>query len=225
MRQAWASGKFAHRRKAVRLDAWLPPHDALLRDLAGRYTPAEIAERLTASYDSVPRTETAVVIRMKRLGISRGVVDLSAWQMGRLFGVDAKTITHSWIARGWLSGDRIHDVPGGGWIFRPHHIETFLRDYRHVYDWRRMQPGRWRDQAERLDRADRYLTIPEAALLSGVKAGTISDYCRRGWIPCKRRMVQYGAQRGRYLLLRSVASRLRYRRPDLVGVSGKRRAA
>lgn len=220
MRQAWAEGKFANCPKGVMWDAWLPPHDALLRELEGQYTIAELAVIITERF-GVPRTETAVEVRQKRLGLCRVVDALTARQMGRLFGVDPKTITHSWIKNEWLSGDRVHDMPAASWIFRPSHIEAFIRSHPEIYDWTHMQPGRWRSLAEMVYRTDPLLSLPEAARALRASPNVLSQYCRRGWMPSLRRPSKTGAQAGHILIRRSDLGKFYYRRPELVGHRGR----
>ena len=50
MRQAWAEGRLAHKRKSVRGDYWRPEEEARLADLVGTMELFEVAERLAAEF-------------------------------------------------------------------------------------------------------------------------------------------------------------------------------
>jgi hypothetical protein len=189
----------------------------------GTATAAEIAAMLTAEF-AIPRTETAVIVRCKRLGLSVVVRHFTASQVGRLFGVDGKTVTASWIGRGWLAAGRVHDVPGGGYVITAAQLEAFIRSQRHVYDWRQMRPGQWRNLAEVVWKADPLLALPEAARQFGCTTNCLSAHIRRGWLPAYQQPLK--ASHYRWLVARSALQGYTLRRPDLVGnTSRPQRAA
>lgn len=224
VKDRWAAGQFAARRKPRHRHAWSAAEDAVLRRDTGRLTMAELTTAVAAV--GMERTEVAVRLRAKRLGLSSAIYSgLTARQVGALFGVDPKTVTHAWVARGWLSGIRSSDLAGASWVFRAEHLERFIRGYGYAFDWRLMRGGRWRSLAETLDRADPWLTAQQAAAALHIKTGTLLDHCARGWLRSERRFEKCGAQSGRFMLRRSWLKEFRYRRADLVGISGKRSAA
>lgn len=223
-KERWAAGQFATRRKARHRHAWSAAEDAVLQRDAGRQTVTELAVAIAAL--GMQRTETAVRIRLKRLGLTSGVYSgLTARQVGVLFGIDAKTVTHAWVARGWLSGVRTCSLAGAAWVFRDEHLDAFIRGYGYAFDWRLMRGGRWRSLAETLDRVDPWLTAQQAAAALGVKPGTLLNHCARGWLRTERRFEKSGAQSGRFMLRRSWLRGFSYRRADLVGNCGRRAAA
>lgn len=224
IKDRWEAGQFATRRKPRHRHAWSAAEDAVLQRDAGRLTVAELAVAVAAV--GMQRTEVAVKIRVKRLGLSSGIYSgLTARQVGALFGIDAKTVTHAWVARGWLSGIRSSDLAGASWVFRDEHLDAFIRGYGYTFDWRLMRGGRWRSLAETLDRSDPWLTAQQAAAALRIKPGTLLKHCARGWLRTERRFEKTGAQSGRFMLRRSWLKDFNYRRADLVGISGRRSAA
>jgi hypothetical protein len=210
MRAAWRAGKFARKPKSIRPDVWTAAHDQLLRSLVGQYPPAEIAARLTARFPATPRTATAVLVRLKRLGLSPVLAHYTARQVAYLFGVDDKTPVVSWVRRGWLGGTQLQPgKSGSSWVFTAEQVEAFIRKYRHCYDWRAMPPGRWRSLAELEWRRDPLQTVPEAARVLGCAPETIRRYLRDGRLAGYRRLEKSGAQDGRWLIARSALASLR----------------
>lgn len=224
MRRLWADGAFANRPKPRRPDAWTAAEDLFLTRHAGEHPPGVLATMLS-EHTGLPRTETAVVVRMKRLHLSVQLRWHSARSLAALFGVDGKTITHSWIARGWLRARQQRALPGAAWYVTDADLDAFIRGHLWRFDWRKMWPGRWRSLAETLHRADPYLTIDQAATALGVKKGTLTQHCAKGWLPHVRRLEKSGAQSGRILVRRSDLRLFAYRRPCLVGVSGRKAKA
>lgn len=218
MKELWAAGVWANRPKPIRPDHWTTAHDRRLRALIGTAPLGEIAAQLSAAFPGTPRTETAVRIRCKRLGLSVVVDHYTATQVGRLFGVDPKTVVHSWIPRGWLEGRQlVPGLAGSAWSITAAQVEAFIREYRHCYDWRAMLPGRWRSLAEIVWRADPLLTVEEAAVYVGCDRETIRRYLRRGLLTGYRRLEKAGDQEGRWLIARSALSTLRVDGPGRPG--------
>ena len=81
---------------------WTPEQDEQLRDLIGRYNPEEIASKMH-------RTPTAIIVRSKRINISRGFRD--GWytmaETSHTLGVDHKVVL-AWIQCGALRAKRHH---------------------------------------------------------------------------------------------------------------------
>lgn len=218
MRQAWREGRFADRPKPKRQrpDQWTAAHDLRLRALVGQVPVTEIAARLSTEFPGTPRTETAVIVRLKRLGLSPVVVHYNARAIGKLFGVDGKTVTSSWIPRGWLQATQQHPgVAGSSWVITAPAVEAFVRDFPWVYDWEQMRPGRWRSLAEVVWRRDPLLPINDAARIAGVHPETLRRHARRGWLTAVRRRRRGGARQGEWLVARSALTRLALRRPGV----------
>jgi GNAT superfamily N-acetyltransferase len=220
-RSLWATGRFATRRKPCRPDRWTAAHERRLRELVGEHSAAEIAAALSAEFPGTPRTATAVLVHAKRLGLRPGQATYNARQVAYFFGIDGKTVTHSWVARGWLPGTRTAGY-ASQWCFPPAAVEAFIRAYPAAYDVARMPASRWRSLAEAVLRRDPLLTIEEASQAYGIKAATLRTHLAQGWLPGARRFEPGGARAGRWLVPRSALLHFRYRRPELVGVSGRR---
>ncbi|MFV0623773.1 hypothetical protein ACBY01_07160 [Sphingomonas sp. ac-8] len=108
-----------------RSPAWTTAEDDILRSFAGKMPSTAVAALKRAGYR---RTETAVVVRSKRLHISRVPEDsFSATELAQLFGVDGKAVT-SWIEKGWLKATRASDAAGSPYRIKPAAIRTFIMD-------------------------------------------------------------------------------------------------
>jgi hypothetical protein len=212
VRSLWAEGKMANRqrRKPVRPDVWTPAHDRRLRELVGQVPVAEIAARLTAAFPDTPRSEIAVKVRLGRLGLSPVLVHYNARAVGYLFAVDPKTVSGSWIARGWLQATQQRPgVAGSSWIITAAALEAFIRDHLEVFDWRAMPPSRWRSLAEVEWRRDPLISITDAAPIAGLAPETLRRHLREGRIPGVRRFQKPGPQHGIWLIRRSSLLALR----------------
>lgn len=184
MRQAWAQGKFAGRSRPRRGDFWRGEEDALLREWSGVLTPAEMAARLYG------RSETAVVVRLSRLGLSRATADFTLTQLEWLFGVCHRTIVKHWVTTGLLPC--LQESKGHMRRFKRADVEAFVRDHGWAYDWAVMRPGQPLTKlAETVNRADPWLDYGTLGRALGIRGQVNLDRWRwRGLIPHRRR---YGA--------------------------------
>lgn len=191
-REAWAAGKWARRRKGVLPDAWLPKHDARLRELAGSRPLPEVAARLSDEF-ALPRSAEACRIRCVRLGISTWVHGLSMRDVERLFRVDHRAILRWWVEPGLLVGTRWDGRgPEVGWWFEPSDLERFVREHRHAYEAERTDAAhRLGKLARTLHRADPWLDAGALGTYLGVTRKTIQRWAERGLLPEHRR--RYGA--------------------------------
>lgn len=85
------------------------------------------------------RTETAIVVKLKRLGADRTDPDhLNANQLAGVMGVDRKTVA-AWIAKGWLKAKRrkASDLDDFWWIHRKD-IRSFVIDNVAAVDLRKV---------------------------------------------------------------------------------------
>ena len=102
---------------------WTAEQDAFLLEHAGLRTPLWIAKR-------VGRTLTAVVVRLKRLHISRRVREgLTARDVALCFGIDVHGVTR-WIDQGKLAAKRRGtDRENDPYVISPQAIRQFVRCY------------------------------------------------------------------------------------------------
>lgn len=162
---------------------WTAAADAELRGLAGWHTEREIARKLG-------RSTTAILIRMKRLGLTREWKGAyTARGTGQIFGVDAKTVV-IWIERGYLCGARSQVRCGTTRKWRIEHeaIEDFIRDYAVHYERRRITEPFWRRLADQAASSE-WVSAKIAAVILGCCDETIKRRIRRGlWpavqVPC-----------------------------------------
>jgi len=79
--------------------SWTSAEDAVLVEWQGLHSARSIGKK-------IGRGETSVILRMKRLGLSRRVRNgYSARDLARCFGVDDKVVCR-WCDQGWLSSAR-----------------------------------------------------------------------------------------------------------------------
>lgn len=197
---------------------WTVAHERRLRALVGEQPLAQIAAQLTAEF-GIPRTETAVIVRCKRLSLSPTLVHHNARAVGALFGVYSKTVSETWIGRGWLQGTQQHPgQAGSSWIITDAALEAFIRDYPHVYDLHLMRPGKWRSLAELVWRRDPLLTVEEAAPVVGLAPKTLARFLREGRLVGERRYRKPGPWAGQWLIRRSTL--VAFRPPDRADGAG-----
>ncbi|OGS99804.1 MAG: hypothetical protein A3K04_02350 [Gallionellales bacterium RBG_16_56_9] len=113
-------------------------------DLLGLHyykTPSNIARIFR--HHGYPRSETAIVVKRKRLGLRLTGTDIySARGIARIMGVECKTVTH-WIARGLLHatrrGTRRTELQGGDMHQITHRAaREFIRDNVAIIDLRKI---------------------------------------------------------------------------------------
>lgn len=145
MRPRWWVSKRARELGLVaprfRQPAWTPAEDDILGQLAHRH-PASIRRALVRA-GHPPRTETAIVVRRKRLGCSTEDPDHhTAGGLAVLMGVDPSTVA-GWIERGLLQARRrgtARTAAQGGdqwWIHR-RAVRQFVVDNAAVVDLRKV---------------------------------------------------------------------------------------
>jgi hypothetical protein len=102
---------------------WTSDQDAFLLEHAGVRTPKWIAKR-------IGRTLTAVLVRLKRLHISRRVHDgLTCHDVALCFGIDGHAVAH-WIEQGKLTAKRRGtDRENDPYVIQPQAIRQFVRRY------------------------------------------------------------------------------------------------
>ena len=107
----------------VKEPRWTAEQDAFLQEHAGVRTPLWISKR-------IGRTLTAVVVRLKRLHISRRVRDgLTARDLALCFGIDVHGVTR-WIDQGKLAAKRRGtDRARDPYVVSPQAIRQFVRCY------------------------------------------------------------------------------------------------
>ena len=157
---------------------WTREQEDALRKMLGAYSPAEIAERLTARFGP-PRTKAAVLTRARLLGLSTTQDALSQFRVYRIFGV-RQHMLYAWVRAGLL-------VPAKQdkhrWWYRPADVERFIREHGWAYDAQSMEPGPYRSLALI---QERWLTIQEAALALRISPNMVSQWMLKGVIPFQR---------------------------------------
>lgn len=197
MRQAWAEGRFANRRKGMHPRAWTREQDDTLAQLVGSMPIEEVVEALNRRFWTT-RTVHAVTNRVKDLGLSRWVRAYGLIEIERIFAVDHRVIVKHWVEPGHLAGRRwAGRGPNQGWWFEPAEVERFVRECGWLYDVGRMRPGhRLTRLGELAYRQDPWLTYQDLAKYLGLSSEVNLDRWRaRGFVPHKRRPKSGPGQR------------------------------
>lgn len=172
-----------------------------------RWTPAE-ERKLAAWWGLKPDTELAaefgrspeaLKIRATRfLRQARKDNLLNARQVGRLFGVDQKTV-RGWQRRGWVAAERSPVGAGGHarmWSFASSTLARFVRTRPWCVDPARMAPNHWLTAvAQQAQAADPWLMLDEAAARLGYVPPIVRRWVHRlGW--AHERAPKLGTQHG-----------------------------
>ncbi len=182
MRAAWQSGKFDHRQRRCppRPDAWDSETEGQrLAELVGHHTPKEIAALLNREYhqlDGIQRTETAVVVQIKRRGLSRWMAGYRLHEVELIFHFDHRAMHRNWLQPNLLVPTRTFSGRGtarDNYVFTDDDLLGFVREHPWAYDYRRFRApellprhlqaiaARLRTEAETAWRRDPYLTRDE----------------------------------------------------------------
>lgn len=149
MRPRWWVGKRAAALGVVlprfKEPPWTDEEDTHLDTLAARgHTSPVIARKMRAA--GFNRTETACVVRMKRIGIARGGDGSEAWcatALAKLMGVDNTTVTKRWIKLEGLPAkkrgtERTAAQGGDEWLITRDGLRRWLKDHAQSIDLRKV---------------------------------------------------------------------------------------
>lgn len=124
-KRASALGLVTPRFKAPR---WTEAENELIESMAHR-NPATIRRALKAR--GYERTETAIIVQLKRLGATREDPDhFTGCGLASVMGVDAKTVS-GWIVKGWLRAkrrgtERVTAQGGDEWWIHRRDVRSFI---------------------------------------------------------------------------------------------------
>ena len=119
---------------------WSPEELSIVRENAS-LSLAALKRRLARA--GFTRTETAIKVKLKRIGADRSDEDrYSARQLAELLGVDGKTVT-GWIDKGWLKASRIDGDKtlgaGRNWSLHRRDVRRFIVDNVASVDLRKVE--------------------------------------------------------------------------------------
>ncbi len=185
---------------------WTKHEEDRLRQWWGRAPVGEIAQKLG-------RTETAVVVRAKRIGL-RTLVNhpdaLSEWQIAAMLGVDRKTVW-LWMNRGVLPVDVIYKRTLPCRVVWRDQLVRWIKDYR---NWIYLNPKRVVDPELRrvVNTAvrtwgDEWLKPSEAAEILGVQRRMLYSFMRRGILKDSLRWNCWYYRRSEVEALRDMVSK------------------
>ncbi len=181
----------ATREPESRRSGWTPPEDRVLRDLAGQQDAGQIAERINARY-LTQRTRHSVRNRAGVLGVSLVLVGLlSQKDLCQIFPVHNRRVER-WSVTGLLRAERRGTGRhGSAWWYRPTDVEAFVRAHPHLFDWRRVQAGRWRDLVRSVAIRDPWLSVEAVSALVGVRPATLHVWLASGLVLGARRAGEH----------------------------------
>lgn len=159
-----------------RPEHWTAQEIAYLEQWYGWKPDAELAEHLG-------RSPVGITIKAKRLGLRKKDAGYTAREVGRLFGIDAATVSKIWIRRGLL---RAHSAYSAG--LKPVHLVEHSEIERFVFEH-----GQWVDHTKvPIDSpfadavgANRWYSLAQVHALTGRQ--NIATEIRAGLIPARKK--------------------------------------
>jgi hypothetical protein len=185
--------------QARRADRWSREEEDQLRVMAGRFTAAQIGER-------IGRSAGAVHVRASFLGVYLQTDDWTLRRLRILFGSWEPTIERAWIRTGLLKATKL--PPGehclrGEWRIREADVERFILDCPWAYDAASMFPQshRMAQLAARVQQREVWIVGAEAiGERLGLSAAAVHRWCVAGVIPHYRRAIGQGARGGHFVV-------------------------
>ncbi len=189
---------------------WRAHEEDLLREKLGIWPLPRLCRALG-------RTETAIRIKAKRLKLNQRDNYWTSRMIAAEFRVDSHKVVDQWIASGLLKARRapVTYGPYRPWSVDPAELERFIRQHPEHYDWRRMEPGPYRNMARAAWERDPVLNATEAARELGVNRATVHRHLRKGWLQGVR--VREAGKYGGWRIRRSALASFCPRKPDSVG--------
>lgn len=173
---------------------WEASEDAMLRRLAGTLDPSEIADALNRAFGR-RFTGLAIEKRASALKVSLTRRDgLTVNRMSEIFPIHRRGIVREVEAGHLVAARRSTGRKGSTWIFRPVDVEAWIRLRPFLFDWRRVQAGRWRDLVRAESLRQPYLSTVQVAELFGVHAATVQRWIVAGKVEAVK--VRHGRMTG-----------------------------
>lgn len=179
-----------------RASHWQPEQDALLRELVGRCDIATLARRLTERF-GVPRTESSVKHRIKRLGLF--ILDHRPYTTGevaRMLGMSRTNLLETWVGTGRLHGERRRCGLHGMLTYSRGELDRFVREHAESLNATRIKDSRLKVLAQAAMRGRVGIGSREVAQLTGVPHQIQAELYSAGLVPSARRVRRAGGGRG-----------------------------
>lgn len=185
---------------------WTREEDDWLRDNYHRLTMRMLQLRLR-------RSEVAIVMRKRRLGILRTDGFYTARSLGALLGCDPKRIADL-VRHGYLKGRRAPYLQGKHmpWAFSEQGVGRFIRQYPWLVNPARMEEHYFRSLVHQEWQQDPWYNCRAAARLVGIGENALQVRLRSGEVPAFQRSP--GRRWSRWWVRRS-ALLTHFRRHDL----------
>ncbi len=174
------AGMFDGIRRAY-LPPWTAEEEEWLRDNYHKYTMRTLVRRLQ-------RSEVAIILRKKRLGIRRTDGFYTARSASEIFGWDPKRVADM-VHEGYLRGRRAPYLSGKHhpWVFNEQDLERFVRGYPWLVRPEKMQEHYLRSVVRQEWADNPWYSSREAAQVVGVHPETLLRRLRNGEIPAFQR--------------------------------------
>ncbi len=167
---------------------WTLEQDDALKVLAGRHDCRTIASMLGERF-GVPRTESSVVHRLKKLGVSRMALrPYSAGEVGRLFGITRETVRKRFVETGLLACTVRRGGPHGMRMFTRAAVERLVAEHPEAYDREAIRDPGLRAIALGVARRRPLLTAREVQARTGATQRQLSAWCIAGLVPSARKV-------------------------------------
>lgn len=160
---------------------WTRVQDEWLRDNYHRYTMRTLMRKLG-------RTETAIVMRKRKLDIRRSDGFYTAMALAEVFGCDAKRVT-ALVQEGYLRGSRAPYLQGKKhpWVFTERNVRKFIRSYPWLLRPQKMQHHFYRSLVMDEWTRDPWYNCKQAAVIVGIGEDALQKRFRSGEIPASQR--------------------------------------
>lgn len=161
---------------------WSEEEDAFLREHLGRRSLEAIHAALNARFRT-NRTVGAVRRRACALGESLLRFDgVGMQRLAALLAMRPHRIRREVAAGRLHAAQRGNGNRGSYWLFRPADVEAWVRANPHLFDWRRMAPGAWRDLARAAGLRDPHLSVTDTARHLGIDRKLVQRWIRLGLV-------------------------------------------
>jgi hypothetical protein len=204
-----------------RSEHWTAAEVELLDQRYGRMSDAAIGKRLG-------RTELAVHLKAKRLGLHKRDAGMTARSVAEIFGMDASTVCKAWLRPGLMRGrpNGRRDVDGRvvNWIVDAEAVERFIADHPEWIDIEKMPDSYYRDLAAR----DPWVSLREVHRLTGRNHHAVARLALAGEIRGRRRGTHWYVPLADVARIRPLASEAAisesvFRRESVLAVRRNRR--
>lgn len=163
------------------LPRWSREEDEFLEDHYSNMTIKTLCQKLG-------RSELAIILHKRRLGLHRTDGFYTAATLGEIFGIDPKGV--AWFAeQGWLKGSRAPYKQGNNhpWYFSEQNVRRFIRRYPWLLRLNKMTEHYFRSILWKEWKRDPWYSVKQAAKLLGCADDTLLRHVHSGAVEAFKR--------------------------------------